>query len=61
MKNNLMLVYTEHKRDSSKIISSQKRNKNVILKQYDQIKYIANTLPKILKKKINITYCKCIY
>mgnify|MGYP000875895220 FL=1 len=51
MKNNLMLVYTEHKRDSSKIISSQKRNKNVILKQYDQIKYIANTLPKILKKK----------
>jgi len=51
IKNNLMLVYTEHKRDSSKIILSQKKNSKLVLKQYDQIKYLANSLPKILKKK----------
>ena len=51
IKNNLMLVYTEHKRDSSKIILSQKRNTSSVLKQYDLIKNIAHTLPKILKKR----------
>ena len=54
IKNNLMLVYTEHKRDSSKIISSQKKNSTVVLKQYDQIKLIASALPNILKKKISV-------
>ena len=37
-----MLVYTEHKRDSSKIILPKKIYSG--LKQYDQIKLIASAL-----------------
>ena len=51
VKNNLMLIYTEHKRDSSKIILSQKKNKKFVLEQYDQIKNLTKEIPLALNKK----------
>tara|TARA_B100000700_G_scaffold330298_1_gene455806 strand:- start:3618 stop:4592 length:975 start_codon:yes stop_codon:yes gene_type:complete len=49
--NNFMLVYTRHKRDSSKIIQSQKKNLKSVIKQYDLIKPLTDEIPKILKRK----------
>ena len=49
--NNLMLVYTELKRDSSTIILSQKKNINFVIKQYDLIKPLTKEIPIALKKK----------
>ena len=46
-----MLVYTEHKRDSSTVILSQKKNINFVIKQYDLIKPLTKEIPNALRKK----------
>ena len=48
--NHLLLIYTKQKRDSAKVISSQKKNKNII-SIYDSIKSLNTDLINALKKK----------
>ena len=52
--NNLILVYSHQKRDSSKLILSQKKNSKDIVKYYDKIKSLNKSFIKSLKEK-NIT------
>ncbi len=47
--NHLLLIYTKQKRDSAKVISSQKKNKNII-SIYDSIKSLNTDLINALKK-----------
>ena len=52
--NNLLLVYTNVKRESSLVIKSQSKNKKNILKYYDKIKSLNSEFIKLIKeKKIN--------
>ena len=46
----LLLIYTKQKRDSAKIVSSQKKNKNII-SIYDSIKSLNTDLIDAFKKK----------
>ena len=46
---NLMLVYTKQKRQSAKIILSQKKNLQNVIKKYDLIKSLTKKIPFILK------------
>ena len=48
--NHLLLIYTKQKRDSAKVISSQKKNKNII-SIYDSIKSLNTDLINALKNK----------
>ena len=50
VRNHLLLIYTKQKRDSAKVISSQKKNKNII-SIYDSIKSLNTDLINALKKK----------
>ena len=47
----LLLIYTNVTRDSSKIIKSQRKNKNKIIKTYDQIKNLAYDFENLIKKE----------
>lgn len=49
IKNNFLLVYTNIKRDSSEVISSQKKRKNTIIKYYDKIKLLNKPMLNSLK------------
>ena len=53
IKNNFLLVYTKKKRNSSKIILSQKKRMSNVIKYYDKIKSFNNfTLNSLRKSKI---------
>ena len=50
IKNHLLLIYTKRKRDSAKVILSQKKNENII-SIYDSIKSLNNDFIDSFKKK----------
>ena len=62
IKNNFLLIYTNIKRDSSKVILSQKKRQSDIISYYDQIKLLNNPILKSLKmgniKKIGYYFNK---
>lgn len=49
IKNNFLLVYTNTKRNSSKVILSQKKRAKYIFKYYDQIKLLNEPILKAMK------------
>ena len=53
----LLLIYTKQKRDSAKIVSSQKKNKNII-SIYDSIKSLNTDLIDAFKKKTGQKTCR---
>jgi len=49
--NRLLLVFTKERRESSKVIESQRINAKQILKKYDLIKNLATSFESLLKKE----------
>ncbi len=50
VKNNFLLVYTQVKRDSSEVITSQKKNKSSTIKYYNIIKELNDIVLKYIKQ-----------
>ena len=48
IKKNLLLVYSKQKRQSSKVIQSQKKNLSVVIDNYDLIKSLTKKIPNII-------------
>ena len=48
IKKNILLVYSKQKRQSSKVILSQKKNLSEVIKNYDLIKSLTKEIPNII-------------